>query len=59
MEARGVEEIDEVLGLELNPPVVDSNATTTSSSAAAITHAKPSRPGRGKAKVNKFQADDM
>eukprot|EP01031_Cornospumella_fuschlensis_P028284 gene28284-34152_t len=59
LEARGVEEIDEVLGLELNPPAVDGNATTTSSSAAAITHAKPSRPGRGKAKVSKFQADDM
>lgn len=59
MEARGVEEIDEVLGLELNPPVLDANANTTSSSAAAITHARPSRPGRGKAKVSKFQADEV
>jgi hypothetical protein len=31
---------------------------TASSSAAAVAYSKPSRPGRGKAKIAKFKGDD-
>lgn len=37
---------------------MDQVAAGASSSAASMAHARPSRPGRGKAKVSKFKGDD-
>lgn len=56
MEIRDSDEIDDQVKTELKPAVTD--ASTTSSSAAALSHNKPQRPGRGKAKVTKFKADE-
>jgi hypothetical protein len=53
LEVRGVDEIDYTLSQELNPTSADAGP---SSSTASIVHAKPSRPGKGKVKVAKFQA---
>lgn len=53
LEVRGVEDIEESIAAEIAPP---ADATLASSTAATMTHSKPSRPGKGKAKVAKFQA---
>lgn len=57
LEIRAAEEIDEVLLTELRPPTGDLSGSTTASSTVS-THAKPQRPGRGRAKVSKFTADE-
>ncbi len=53
LEVRGVDEIDDLLRAELFP----SDSAGVSSSAASLSHSKPQRPGRGKAKVSKFKGD--
>eukprot|EP01039_Chlorochromonas_danica_P004912 gene4912-5388_t len=55
LEVRGKDEVDDAILHELLPRG-DSNSPTISSSAANLVHAKPSRPGKGKARVAKFQA---
>jgi hypothetical protein len=59
IEIRDSDEITDQINsaLGLNDPAVSS----ASSAAAAQQHAKPVRPGRGRAKVSKFQGseDDM
>jgi len=56
LEIRGSDEIDDMLALELNE---GANADgSVSSSAASIAHNKPSRPGKGKAKVSKFKIEE-
>ncbi len=52
-EIHGVDEIDELIKNEIQPSNVGP-----SSAAANITHAKPSRPGKGKVKISKFSASE-
>ncbi len=54
-EIRDVEEIDSVVKQDL---LDKSNVSTSSSAAAAQAHSKPQRPGKGKARVTKFKADE-
>lgn len=54
IEVRGLEDLDDAIAAELRPVAADD--TSSSSSGATLSHAKPARPGRGKAKVGKFQA---
>ena len=54
LEIRGSDEIDALLHSELG----DAAEGGVSSSAASISHSKPTRPGKGRAKVGKFVADE-
>lgn len=56
LEIRGADEIDHLLRSELDAP--DAVGGSSSSAAANVAHAKPTRPGRGRAKVGKFQAEE-
>lgn len=55
IEIRSADEIDEIIKEELNP---EQSQGGPSSAAANISHSKPQRPGRGKASIKKFVADD-
>lgn len=54
-EIRSADEIDDQLR---NFHEDSGGGSGVGSASAALSHAKPSRPGRGKAKVSKFKADD-
>lgn len=58
LEIRDPEDIDEMVRAEIDP---QSSAAASASSAgsqqANLNHSKPSRPGRGRAKVSKFKLD--
>lgn len=62
LEIRGADEIDDLLRTETDDAgaldVAHGLDSVGGSSAANISHAKPTRPGRGRAKVSKFKADD-
>ena len=65
LEIRGADEIDELVRAELHSGSGGSGADAThgldnigGSSAANISHSKPARPGKGKAKVSKFVVDE-
>jgi hypothetical protein len=55
LEIRGADEINDLIQSELGAP---ASGDVGGSSAANISHAKPARPGRGKAKVSKFKLDE-
>jgi hypothetical protein len=54
-EIRDIDELDDLVRNELTGN--DASNSASSSSAANVVHAKPTRPGRGKAKVSKFSSD--
>lgn len=54
-EIRSSDEIDEQLK---NFQEDSAGGSGVGSASAALSHAKPSRPGRGKTKVSKFKADE-
>lgn len=61
LEVRGVDEIDDAIKAEVDPEGVAAAAAgsgNTSSAAASISHAKPQRPGKGRAKVSKFKLEE-
>ncbi len=51
---RGADEIDELLRAELGS---GGAAVDHSSAGASLSHSKPQRPGRGRARVGKFVGD--
>jgi hypothetical protein len=53
LETRDVEDIDHLVKSELNPVKDETNSTTLP---PAVN--KPQRPGKGRSKVAKFQADE-
>jgi hypothetical protein len=55
-EIRDIDELDDLVRNELTGNDA-SNSAASSSNAANVVHAKPTRPGRGKAKVSKFSSD--
>jgi hypothetical protein len=55
-EIRDVDDIDDLIKSELS--TAESTGLIASSSAAVLSHSKPQRPGKGKAKVTKFKADE-
>ena len=59
LEIRDADEIDEQVRAEIDPQASGGSAAAggVSSAAANLSHSKPSRPGRGKAKVSKFKLD--
>ena len=57
IEIRGADEITDQINSALGFSA-DVSAGSASSAAAASLHAKPTRPGRGRAKVSKFQSTD-
>ena len=57
IEIRGADEISEQVTSALGF-TSEAGAASASSAAAANLHAKPTRPGRGRAKVSKFQSTD-
>ncbi len=50
-EIRDVADLDSTVRAEISPPVQETAAATTNVS-------KPQRPGKGRAQVAKFQADE-
>jgi hypothetical protein len=55
-EIRSAEEIDDQLRALREESAVGSGGVGSAS--AAISHAKPSRPGKGKTRISKFKADE-
>ncbi|KAJ1396961.1 hypothetical protein B484DRAFT_458792 [Ochromonadaceae sp. CCMP2298] len=53
IEIRDAADVDEAVQAEIAP----SPVTLSASASAAVSHSKPQRPGRGKARVGKFVAD--
>lgn len=62
LEIRDADEVDEAVRSARYPRATDSPVPGSSgagSSAASLSHGKPTRPGRGgRAKVSKFKLDD-